>query len=277
MAVPQSLPVAEIRLKYDARSCASMGNENNGPQTYRRRINTPVGCGLLVPTACTGEGNSPPRRQNVPRSSTRSSGEVSPLQLRLAGFPRVAFALCRLTVLEHAPRCCSTLIAFPKKEPRNPRKSRFRKEACEPYGCSRDAIEGHHPHGLAFLLASRLSSVTHAGSKATSCATTRSKAVTLPERSPLGPVALPNRAGGGACRRTDELTARFVHHPALPQHPARTNSGGAFQGEKQTTVTFKRAFHRGCMQNLSLMGSNPSSSSSFTSRAVRATPTVPGL
>lgn len=36
---------------------------------------------------------------------------------------------------------------------------------------------------------------------------------------------------------------------------------GCFQGEKQMTVTFQRAFHRRCMQAPSLMGSSPSSPS----------------
>lgn len=109
-----------------------MGNENNSPQIYCWRINTPAGCGLLVPTACTEEGNSPPRRRNAPCSSMRSSGEVSPLQLRLVGFPRAAFSLCGLTVLEHAPRCCSTLMAFQKNPPKSQEIPVQKPEACKP-------------------------------------------------------------------------------------------------------------------------------------------------
>lgn len=169
MALPWSLPTAEMRLKYDVWSYASMGNKTAVPQIYHRRINTPVGCGLLVPTACTGEGNSPPRRQNVPCSSTRSSGEVSSLQLCLVGFPSPAFSLRRSTVLEHAPNASlHWWLSKEKKNPRNPRKSWFRSRRCaSPIlggravgGRFRDPIEGHQPPA-GFPLGFLVFSITH--------------------------------------------------------------------------------------------------------------------
>ena len=176
-----------------------MGNENNSPQTYRWRINTPAGCGLLVPTACTREGNSPPRRRNEPCSSTRSSGKVSLLQLRLAGFPCVAFSLCGLTVLEHAPRCCSTLMAFPNKPLKSQEIPVQKQEACEPGRCFRDAIEGHHPQwAWPFFWLLGFPPSPMQGEKpipSKRCATTRPKAA-----SPPGTLA--SRTGGVAkpCR-----------------------------------------------------------------------------
>lgn len=116
-------------------------------------LENPRTSGLRAPRATSlhGEGNSPPRRRDVPCSSTRSSGEVSPLQLCLVGCPCVASPLRGLTVLERAPRCCSTPIAFPKNPqiPGNPGSETGGVQEASggraAGGSFWDAIEGHHP------------------------------------------------------------------------------------------------------------------------------------
>lgn len=237
-----------------------MGNENNHPQTYRWRINTPVlrapGCQQLA------------LEREIPHlnSETCPALQSDPLvRSPCSSFASMALPAWLFLFLSFKMHKMLLYISGLSKNPLKSQKITVQKqEGCKPCRCFWDVIEGHHPpwSGLSscFLAFLHHSCRVKSYFQVKRCATTRPEATTSLSRLPLGPEVLPNHDSGGVFQRTYELT----HAPPPSSRSAEAlyedKLWECFPRKNQMVVIFNRAFHR-CLQDPSPVGSNPSSSS----------------